>query len=97
MVRLHVQQLLTTVVALLLGGNMALAQDCEPSKWGPDDELGAANHVSPQSVLAASQLIKQGETHPLGIVIDPNMPAFPPRKMMLQIVQTGQQFGRSNE
>jgi len=42
----------------------------------------------------AAELVKQGEIHPLGIVIDPNMPAFPPRSMMLQIVQPNQQYGR---
>ena len=39
----------------------------------------------------ATQLVKKGESHPLGIVVDPNMPAFSPRGMMLQIVQPGQQ------
>ena len=46
-------------------------------------------------MLAASKLIKKGESHPLGIVIDPNMPAFPPRKMMMQVVQPNQQYGRN--
>lgn len=75
----------------------ALAQDCAPSKWGADDEIGAANLVTPERVLAASKLIRKGETHPLGIVVDPNMPAFPPRAMMMQIVQPNQQYGRSLE
>ena len=36
-----------------------------------------------------------GNVHPLGIVIDPGMPAFPPRAMMLQVVQPGQHHGRT--
>ena len=32
-------------------------------------------------------------THPLGIVIEPGMPAFAPRYTQLQVVQPGQQFG----
>ena len=90
---------LTTVAAALVASfaisGAAWAAECKPSKWGKDDEIGAANMVKPESVLAASKLIKKGETHPLGIVIDPNMPAFPPRKMMLQVVQPNQQYGRS--
>ncbi|MGI9413321.1 MAG: cyclase family protein [Hyphomicrobiales bacterium] len=82
------------VASLAITGS-AFAAECKPSKWGKDDEIGAANMVKPESVLAASKLIKKGETHPLGIVIDPNMPAFPPRKMMLQVVQPNQQYGRS--
>ena len=92
---------LTTVAAALVASfaisGAAWAAECKPSKWGKDDQIGAANMVKPESVLAASKLIKKGETHPLGIVIDPNMPAFPPRKMMLQVVQPNQQYGRSME
>lgn len=72
-----------------------VAQDCAPSRWGGDDELGAANLMNTQSVLAAANLVREGNVHPLGIVIDPNMPAFPPRAMMLQVVQPGQHHGRS--
>jgi kynurenine formamidase len=84
---------LLTLTALAHGPT--LAQDCQPSQWGAADEIGAANRVNPQQVLAALDLVKQGQVHPLGIVIDPNMPAFAPRKMTLQVVQPGQQFGRS--
>jgi kynurenine formamidase len=82
---------------LLLSTGAVMAQDCEPSKWGADDEIGAAHYVTQQQVLDALKLVKEGETHPLGIVIDPNMPAFPPRKMMLQVVQPNQQYGRPLE
>ena len=83
------------VAALGFGAN-ASAQDCEPSAWGADDEIGAANHVDAEQVKMAAGLVTEGKTHPLGIVIDPNMPAFPPRGMMLQIVQPTQHFGRDN-
>jgi hypothetical protein len=43
-----------------------MAQDCAPSKWGADDELGGANDVTPQQVLDALKLVKKGETHRLG-------------------------------
>lgn len=80
----------------LTGMNGALAADeCKPSKFGKDDQIGAANYVTPAQVLAATKLVKMGKTHPLGIVVDPNMPAFPPRKMMLQVVQPNQHFGAS--
>ncbi len=71
------------------------AETCQPSRWGADDEIGAANHVSPEQVLMATQLVKKGESHPLGIVVDPAMPAFPPRSFQLQVVQPGQHNGRS--
>ena len=65
---------------LLWSAGDAMAQECQPPKWGADDEIGAANLVTPERVLAALKLVKKGETHPLGIVIDPNMPAFPPAR-----------------
>jgi hypothetical protein len=78
--------------ALLVGP--ALAQDCKPSKYGPADEIGAANLVTPERVLAASKLVKQGKSHPLGIVVAPGMPAYPPRSVTLQVVQPNMQFGK---
>jgi kynurenine formamidase len=89
-----------TTTALLAGGLMlvagsALAADCKPSKWGADDEIGSANYVTPAQVMAATKLVKKGESHGLGIVVYPGMPAFPPRSTALQIVQPGQHNGRN--
>lgn len=64
-------------------GAVAQAVECKPSKWGKNDQIGTANYVTPEQVLTASKLVKKGESHPLSIVVDPNMPAFPPRGMML--------------
>ncbi len=68
--------------------------ECKPSKWGADDEIGSANYVTPERTLAAMKLVKKGESHPLGIVIDSSTPAFPPRTLSLQVVQPGQHNGR---
>ena len=68
--------------ALTTGAGSALAE-CKPSQWGADDELGSANLVSPERTKAALELVKQGKTHPLGIVIDSTTPAFPPRSLFL--------------
>ncbi|MGD8340143.1 MAG: cyclase family protein [Gammaproteobacteria bacterium] len=75
----------------------ASAQECTPSAWGADDEIGAANHMTSDSVLDALSLATAGNVHPLGIVIDPAMPAFAPRSMTLEVVQPEQHFGRSLE
>ena len=73
----------------------AAEKDCEPSKWGEADEIGSANLITAESVLAASKLIKTGKTYSLGITIDSATPAFPPRGLALQVVQPGQQQGRA--
>ena len=81
-------------IGLSVAPTLALAAECEPSRWGADDQIGNANLVTPESVLAAARLIKTGKTYPLGITIGPETPAFPPRSLNLQVVQPGQQMGR---
>ena len=91
--KLKQRSVAAAIAAVALTGAV-LAQDCKPSEWGPTDEIGAANYITPQSVLAATKLVKMGQTHPLGIVVEPGMPAFPPRSVSLQIVSPGQNNGR---
>ncbi|MEP4194510.1 MAG: cyclase family protein [Aliishimia sp.] len=79
--------------ALAFGGSMAFAE-CSPSQWGADDTIGSANLVTPERVKAATTLIKQGKSVPLGVIIDSNTPAFPPRSLNLQVVQPNQQGGQ---
>ena len=87
--------LIGAILGLALTVGSVLAQDCKPSKYGPADEIGAANLVTPERVLAATKLVKQGKSHPLGIVVVPGMPAYPPRSVSLQVVQPNMQFGKS--
>ena len=89
--------LLAAAATLALSGTAYAAShsECKPSKWGADDEIGAANYVTPERTLAATKLVKKGESHALGITIDSKTPAFPPRTLSLQVVQPGQHNGRS--
>ena len=41
-------------------------------------------------------LVKQGQSHPLGIVVDPNMPSFAPRYMKLKVIAPNQIQGGDN-
>lgn len=82
---------LTLTVALGAAIAMpAIAQDWTESPWGPEDEIGAANRITPDSVLAASKLVKTGKTYNLGIVVDSNTPAFSPRSMSITVLQPNQ-------
>ncbi|MDU6242126.1 MAG: cyclase family protein, partial [Bradyrhizobium sp.] len=42
-------------------------QDWTKSKWGPQDEIGAANYITPELVVKAASLVKTGKTYPLGM------------------------------
>ncbi len=61
-----------------------------PSKWGPNDELGAANYLTPAVALEAAKLVKTGKTYALGITVSTSTPAYPPRTCAIYIVQPGQ-------
>lgn len=53
------------------------------NRWGPDDELGAANYVTPDKIVSAARLVRQGKVFALALPLDANGP------------QTGS-FGRVN-
>jgi kynurenine formamidase len=77
-------------VAMLAAAGAASAQDWTKSKWGPTDEIGAANYMTPELVVKAASLIKTGKTYALGIPVDTKTPAYPPRTFKLTVVQPGQ-------
>jgi len=63
------------------------AQRC-PSKWGAEDERGAANHMRPETVLRAARLIKTGEAIELGWVLGSDMPLVGTRRFDLHTKRT---------
>ena len=69
-----------------------------PSEWGPDDQRGAANRITPQKVLEASKLITGGKVYSLGRVYEQGMPLFGDRHYSLSIVgsPTGGPLGDNN-
>ena len=77
-----------TTLAMTLSA--AAQQTWYPSKFGPGDEIGAANYLTPSLALEAARLVKTGKTYALGITVNTTTPAFPPRTCALYIVQPGQ-------
>ena len=61
---------LSCSVALLGTVGTASAQDWTKSKWGPNDEIGAANYMKPELVVKAAGLVKTGKTYALGIPVE---------------------------
>jgi kynurenine formamidase len=90
-IKIAVRAVAASALTLLLAAPAGAAQDCRPSRWGADDEIGNANLITAESVLAASRLIRTGKTYSLGITVDSTTPAFPPRGLSLQVVQPNQQ------
>jgi kynurenine formamidase len=59
-----------------------------PSRWGPDDEAGASNWMTPEKVLEAVKLIKAGKVYRLGRVYEATMPMRGQRSFRLTIPGT---------
>ena len=70
-----------------------------PSEWGADDQRGASNRITAETILRATQLVTTGKMYELGQVYDRNMPIFPGRTYAMHIPgsPTGGPFGRDNK
>jgi kynurenine formamidase len=76
----------TSVVVILVGGGIVVAQTSwYPSRWGADDQRGAANRLNAAKVLEAKNLITRGQTYQLGRVYESGMPIFGTRHYSLRI------------
>jgi kynurenine formamidase len=58
-----------------------------PSRWGADDQRGAANRITPAKVMQARELIRQGRIYQLGRVYEAGMPLPATRHYSLHIPQ----------
>lgn len=66
-----------------------------PSPWGPTDEAGASNRITPAKVLQATKLIKTGKVYALGRAYEAGIPTFGARHVSITIPggPTGGPFG----
>lgn len=59
-----------------------------PSKWGAGDERGSGNHMSPETVLRATRLIRTGQVIELGYVLSAAGPFFGTRRFDVHTKRT---------
>jgi len=101
----YARMILVATFALGLGGWVIGQQVKEtpiggawwPSEWGADDQRGAANRVTPEKVLEATRLIKQGKIYQLGRLYEHGMPLPGKRHYSLTIpgLPTGSPQGKN--
>ena len=92
------RRIVVVAVVAVLGAGSASAQAQSwrppadeqrcPSKWGPGDQRGAANHMKPETVLRAARLIRTGQVFELGRVLSGEMPLSPTRRFELLTKRT---------
>jgi hypothetical protein len=68
-----------------------------PSQWGANDERGAANLQTPQAVLKATRVIREGKVYELGKVLDPSIPRSGARSYSLNLARTSGPNGRNQQ
>lgn len=72
-----------------------MGRDWWPSEWGPNDERGANNRMTPTKAREAAALIKTGRVYPLSQVLEASIPLFGARHVSITIPggPTGGPFG----
>ncbi len=61
----------------------------QPSKWGPDDEIGNCNYLTPEKTLEAVSLIQTGKVYDMGNEYYKGFPAYPPRDAFIWLLVHG--------
>src|SRR5215813_15658493 len=78
------------VLAAIVVGRTIMRGQSErwyPSRWGSNDQRGAANRITPDKVLEAKNLITRGTIYQLGRTYETGMPMFGTRHYSLRIPQ----------
>jgi kynurenine formamidase len=87
----NVTQALLGMSVTLASVSIAVAQDSPigpkwwPSEWGAEDQRGAVNRITPQKILQAVSLIKEGKIYQLGRIYEQGMPLSGNRSFVLTI------------
>ena len=82
---------------IVMSGWAALGQGCDwyPSRWGADDQRGAANRLTPKKVLEAKDLIREGKVYQVGHLYETGIPVFGARHYSLRIPHTSSPVGEN--
>lgn len=65
-----------------------------PSPYGPEDQIGMLNEITPDKVVAAARLVTSGKIYDLGRVLDDTIPVFPGRSFRQHLVTTAHLLNR---
>lgn len=84
-------------IALTIGFINVYAQEVPMSPYGPDDEIGALNLITQESVLNAMKLVKNGKVYRLGMVVNEKTPAFRHRYFHIETLQPETKAEGSNK
>ncbi len=82
------------IVVVITVGAQSQEKPClTASKFGPDDQIGNLNYVTPAKTLAASKLVTRGKAYRLGIETNKDTPAYGTRTFAITVLQPDQAGG----
>jgi kynurenine formamidase len=76
-------------VAAVLTVSIRAAEETNWGKWGKDDALGTLNYITPQAVVEAARLVRQGRAYSLAAPLGNDSLAVDPAFRVI-MMQTGQ-------
>ena len=80
-----VNRFLASLILVAAVGAAAAEAPRPPSPHGPDDRLGAINHLSPAGVLQAVSLVKTGKVYSLAVTTGPKTVAYGDRRYRIHV------------
>jgi len=81
---------------LAIGSVTAIAQQkpcATASKFGPDDQIGNVNYITPEKTLSATKLVTKGKAYRLGIETEKKPPAYGTPTFPINPLPPGQTSG----
>ena len=67
-----------------------------PAEWGPDDQAGASNRITPEKIVEAFSLVRQGQVYEVGQVYANGMPLGSGRTYGLKLIPNVGGVGGTN-
>jgi kynurenine formamidase len=65
--------------------------------WGPEDEAGASNWITPEKIIQSLSYAKEGKVYELGHPYERDMPFIGTRSFKISVVDTGPAAGTNNQ
>src|SRR5919204_5879049 len=59
-----------------------------PSRYGPDDQRGTLNEITPEKIVAAARLVQKGKVYDLGRMLHADVPRFEGRYWQQTLVSS---------
>jgi Putative cyclase len=83
--RFSMAAILAFVATPAFSGNNPVDEQWWPSEFGPNDEMGASQYITPEKRIEAAKLVKKGKMALLGMPYSNAMPLVPGRTFALSI------------